>query len=156
MIRPINRCLNAQLLDLCQRAIALEELNDKIKANLPSPLKDNCKAAAFNRGTLVISTLNAAWATELRYQLPELRDCLRKAGLYQLSSIKITLADPGHQTILSKESAESPLLSENARTCLKTASEHCNYPPLKEALSHLANVGKSQVCCQHNLTPQEN
>ncbi|CDZ75841.1 Zn-ribbon-containing, possibly RNA-binding protein and truncated derivatives [Legionella massiliensis] len=143
MIRPINRCLNVQLLNLCQRAIALEELNDKIKANLPSPLRDNCQAAAFNRGSLVISTLNAAWATELRYQVPELRDRLRKAGLYQLTSIKITIADIAPQLIPNKASPESHPLSEGARDCLKTASEHCSYPPLKEALFHLANAGKS-------------
>ncbi|MBA3535728.1 MAG: DUF721 domain-containing protein [Tatlockia sp.] len=136
-MRSINRCLNAQLLNICQRSIQLDELNCKIKATLPAPLNNYCQVAAFNSGCLLISATNAAWATELRYRMPELRDKLRKAGLYQLSSIKISLAefDPQlpQEKLLVKKS-----LSTSARKNIRKAGELCSYQPLRDALYHLA------------------
>lgn len=141
MIRSINKCLNAQLLDICHRAIQLDELNDKIKVLLPSPLSNYCLVAGFNQGCLLISAKNAAWATELRYLLPELRDKLRTAGLYQLTSIKITLADC--DALPSQEkAANNSGLSAAARNNIRTTSELCSYQPLKEALCHLAGEGE--------------
>jgi len=137
MIRSINKCLNVQLLDICQRAIQLDELNEKIKTFLPLPLSDYCQVANFNQGCLLISVKNAAWATELRYLLPELRDKLRAAGLYRLTSIKIALADC--EALPSQENvANNPVLSAAARANILTTSELCSYQPLREALCHLA------------------
>ncbi|MFA5960228.1 MAG: DUF721 domain-containing protein [Tatlockia sp.] len=142
MIRPVSRCLNAQLQSLCQNAIKLDELNDKIKANLPSPLKDHCAAGSFKGGCLLITTENSAWSTELRYRLPELRDSLRKAGFYQLTSIKIAIAN----TPLKKEKPKKGLvLSKTAKDNLRNASEGCDYLPLKEMLLRLANRENEQV-----------
>lgn len=137
LIRPINRCLNSQLLEICQQAIKLDELNGKIKAILASPLNTHCSAAAFNSGCLLITVTNSAWATELRYQLPELRDKLRKTGLYQLRSIKIALAefDPKQ---LEQDVTTKRLLSSSARTTIQNASKYCSYQPLRDALLHLA------------------
>jgi hypothetical protein len=138
MIRSINRCLNAQLLNICQRSIQLDELNCKIKATLPAPLNNYCLVAAFNSGCLLITATNAAWATELRYRLPELRDKLRKAGLYQLSSIKIALAEFDPQQP-QKKLPTRKLLSNSARTNIRNVGELCSYQPLRDALYHLAD-----------------
>lgn len=137
MIRPISRCLNAQLIDLCQQSIKLDELNSKIKTTLETPLADNCQVAAFNKGCLILSVTNAAWATELRYLLPELRDKLRKMGLYQLVSIKIVLRSIAPQPTKNPSLAKVNL-SENARDNIRNAGTLCTYEPLKEALYHLA------------------
>lgn len=141
MIRPINRCLNTQLIDLCLQAIKLDELNSKIKTALKAPLSDNCQVAAFNKGCLVLSVTNAAWATDLRYLIPELRDKLRKSGLYQLVSIKIVLTGKALQ-----QAPNPPLrkvnLSEKARDNIRNAGTLCTYQPLKEALYHLAKDDK--------------
>lgn len=137
MIRPINRCLNPQLLNLCQQAIQLDELNCKVKAHLPTPLNNYCQVAAFNHGCLILRAQNAAWATELRYRLPELRDQLRKAGLYQLISIKIALAEFDPQQPHNKSSNKTTL-SAAARRQIRNAGELCSYEPLRDALIHLA------------------
>ncbi|KTC87882.1 hypothetical protein Ldro_1501 [Legionella drozanskii LLAP-1] len=137
MIRPINRCLNAQLLNICQQAVQLDELNRKLKEHLFSPLGDHCLVGSFNKGCLLITTTNSSWATELRYAVPDLRDKLRKEGLYQLTSIKIAVIDQVDQMITDKQ-ANQMELSSSARDNIRTASELCTYPPLKTALSHLA------------------
>ena len=130
--------MNAQLLDICQRSIVLDELNEKIKMVLSEPLNNYCFVAAFNSGCLLIEATNSAWATELRYRLPELRDQLRKAGLHQLTSIKIGLADFDPQ-LPKKKSAITKPLSTSARLNIKNAGDLCSYQPLREALYHLAN-----------------
>ncbi|WP_019215256.1 DUF721 domain-containing protein [Legionella tunisiensis] len=107
-MRPINRCLNPQLLAICQRAIQLDELNSKLKLYLTPPLSEHCQVGSFNKGCLMLTVTNAAWATELRYSLPVLRDKLRQeAGIYQLTSIKIHIADSSQQTSPTKKSQQS-------------------------------------------------
>ena len=135
MIRSITHCLNPQLQRLCQRVIQINELNDLIQTNLPSPLNENCQAGSFAQGCLLILTSKAVWSTELRYLLPELRDKLRKAGLYQLASIKIAVVDDNDNlTKLQNKISLSPM----ARHCLLAASELCSYQPLSALLCQLA------------------
>jgi len=136
-MRQINQCLNKQLHDICRRTVQLDDLTLKITRYLNSPLRDHCKAASFNRGCLVITTTNA-WATELRYELPHLRDQLRKnAGIYQLTSIQINVFDANAENNAEKIRKPSLTLSENARKVILQAKATCKYLPLKEALSHL-------------------
>jgi hypothetical protein len=68
--------------------------------------------------------------------LPELRDQLRTIGLYQLTSIKITVApeEPEHK----KPPAKSYTLTANVKETILNESQTCTYEPLKAALIRLA------------------
>jgi len=138
-MRSISRCLNKQLAEICQRSVQLEELANKIAQLLPAALAKECQVGSFNKGCLVLTTNNAAWASQLRYAVPELRDKLRKeAGMYQLSSIKITVVEPA--TSYEKPAQQkNHLLSEKAKATIISESQHCNYEPLQKALLHLAD-----------------
>ena len=115
-MRHITRCLNAQLAEICQRAIKLEELNAKIHNYLPENLRDQCHVASFNNSCLILVTRDPVWASQLRYALPELRDKLRsEAGIHQLASIKIT--------VHTDEYAVSPIKSQAPQPLTKTARE---------------------------------
>ncbi len=136
-MRSISRCLNKQLLDLCQRSMQLEELSKKVLQLLPENLASVCQVGSFSKGCLLLTTSNAAWASQLRYALPELRDKLRKeAGMYQLSSIKIQIVE----TVVEyeKPSAAPHILTEKAKATILSESEQCTYQPLKKALFNLA------------------
>ena len=136
-MRRINRCFNNRLIEICQRTVQIEELNSKLFGLLPASLQDQCHVGSFNRGCLVIIVSNPVWASQLRYLIPELRDKLRKeAGIYQLSSIKITMATL--ETILSSKPSPQPQLSTKARKSILEGGEQCAYEPLKQALYHLA------------------
>lgn len=94
-MRSISHCLNQQLVDICQRSVQLEELSNKLSQWLPTELVGECQVGSFNKGCLILITSNAAWASQIRYLIPELRDKLRtEAGLYQLSSIKVSVVIP--------------------------------------------------------------
>ncbi|WP_058533158.1 DUF721 domain-containing protein [Legionella saoudiensis] len=137
-MRSINRCLNKQLADLCQRSLQLEELSNKLRQFLPDELAKECLVGSFNKGCLLITTANAAWASQLRYLVPELRDNLRKAGLYQLLSIKISVVAP----VVHYEKPAEPQkqqLSAKAKEVIISESQHCSYEPLQKALLNLAD-----------------
>lgn len=137
-MRRITQCLNTRLIEICKRAVQLEELNSKLYAYLPLSLQEHCHVGSFTGGCLIIVVSNAVWASELRYSLPALRDTLRKeAGIYQLSSIKVTVA-----TLEATPSAKDNLslsLSSKAREAIIACGEQCSYEPLKRALAQLGS-----------------
>lgn len=91
-MRHIASCLNPKLAHLCQQSIKLETFNEIIKRFLPKELQSYCKVGSFNQGRLQLIVADSAWASQLRYMLPELRDKLRReAKIFQLSSIKLTI-----------------------------------------------------------------
>ncbi|WP_133128362.1 DUF721 domain-containing protein [Legionella nagasakiensis] len=138
-MRRINRCLNAQLETICQRVIQLDEMNKIVSKYLPEPLHEYCQVGSFNKGCLILLVKNSAWASQLRYSLPELRNRLRtEASLYQLISIKITIEAEKLEPSLKKT---NPLLSDVACHSIITTANQCRYIPLKKALYHLAKHG---------------
>ena len=136
-MRSISHCLNKQLADICQRAVQLEALANKIRKLLPESLAKECNVGSFNQGCLVLTTTNGVWASQLRYVVPELRDQLRKeGGIYQLSSIKVIVVE----SITSNEKPDQlpkHSLSEKAKATIISESQRCTYEPLQKALLHL-------------------
>lgn len=137
-MKSINQCLNKQLSEICRHSMQLEELSLKISQFLPANLTSKCQVGSFNKGSLVLTTTSSAFASQIRYLLPDLRDKLRKeAGLYQLSSIKISIIEPPSQ-LENTVQKNSVVLSEKAKATIISESQHCTYEPLQKALLHLA------------------
>jgi hypothetical protein len=137
-MKSIRYCLNKQLADICQRSVQLEELIEKINHLLPTELAPHCKVSSFNKGCLILIASDAVWASQIRYALPELRDKLRKeAGLYQLSSIKVSVADHGNEYKKVKKSI-SYEMTEPTKEKIISEGQQCTYEPLRRALIHLA------------------
>lgn len=135
-MKSIKYCLNKQLAEICQRSVQLEEFTQIISDLLPQELVPYCKVSSFNKGTLTLNTPDAVWATQIRYMLPELRDKLRKAGIYQLSSIKVNV-DTNKEYQRITKTKEYELSSEAKKTIIKE-SQTCSYEPLRKALIRLA------------------
>ena len=110
-MRRISQYLSKPLLEIAEQAVQLKGLNAKLQALLHEPLRDHCQIGSFNKGCLVITTTDAAWATQLRYEIPRLRDELRaKAGLYKLLSIQIKVVDkPVNQVVPTQPKPSRPL-----------------------------------------------
>lgn len=136
-MKSIRYCLNKQLAEICQRSVQLEEYTQIIDELIPPELAPYCKVSSFNKGCLVLGTTDAVWATQIRYALPELRDKLRKAGMYQLSSIKVNIEPPSeYKKAVSKPKSHE--LTEQAKETIISESQNCTYEPLRKALIHLA------------------
>lgn len=137
-MRRIHRYMNQNLQSICKRVLQLEELDAKLQAVLPEILQGKCHVRSFNQNCLSIITTDAVWATQLHYCLPEIRDKLRKeAGIYQLTSIKVTVANSTLDA--SRPKSFLPSISTKAQATIIAEAEQCDYLPLKEALIKLVN-----------------
>lgn len=142
-MRPINSCLNNQLLRICEQARVLENLTSTLKRYLPVDLVSHCQVVSFNKGQLVLGVDDAVWATPLRYHLPILRDTLRtEVGLYQLISTKVIVLDSVSKPVTQKRKRIG--LSCKAYQVIRSAADLCSYQPLKEALKHLGTPRKPE------------
>ncbi len=140
-MRRINHCMNKQLQSICQKAAEIDKLNLLVKQYLPTHLSAHCRVSSFSKGTLTVQINDPAWATELRYSLPELRDALRKEGLYQLISVKLALANENY-TQPSSNKKKRQYLSATTCSSLQALSDVCSFEPLRNALRDLANHNK--------------
>ena len=137
-MRRIGQCLNTKLVEICQRADQLGAFNAQLYDYLPALLHPHCHAGSFSKGCLTIVAHDPVWASQLRYCIPELRDKLRReAGIYQLTSIKITVSV--EETTRPVKKINTPALSLKAREAIVDSGNQCAYLPLKEALLHLGS-----------------
>lgn len=92
-MRPINRCFDRQMLNLCQQAMYLEKLTAVVRGYLPESLAPAVSVGKFEKGCLALVITDQIWATELRYCLPSLRDDLRsREKLHKLINITIVVS----------------------------------------------------------------
>ncbi len=137
-MKPIQQCLNQQLATICETSVQLETIRLKVIQHLPELLKPHCHVSSFQQGSLTLATANAAWASQLRYVLPELRDNLRQDGMYQLTSLKIIIMLPPSPSKPIMTRARP--LSEIAIQAIVSSAAQCAYPPLQAALYRLARM----------------
>ncbi|HAF87284.1 MAG: hypothetical protein CMF38_02290 [Legionellaceae bacterium] len=137
----INHCMNPNLSKIIQQTIWFEELTRKIQMLLPVHLSTHCHVVSFKQGCLMLNVTDTSFATELRYQLPYLRDALRKkAHLPQLLSIKIKLLPDLPSFSLKPAQTIKKTLSSPTQTLIRQTAEMCQYLPLKQALHSLAST----------------
>jgi hypothetical protein len=110
----------SQLGKLLSQAQDFAALQQKFSSILSSDLIPHCRAGCYEAGILTLFTDSAAWATQLRYAVPELLTKLRALPAWAgLSSIQIKVHTSWQQTMVppppppALESA-APLSEKNA------------------------------------------
>lgn len=93
----------------------LTTLNKLLKKQLPILLQSHCQVANYQAGCLSIQTDNAAWATQLRYILPDIQKKLETLPEFKdLKTISYFIApaenlatqQPIHELKISSDSAQ--------------------------------------------------
>ena len=136
-MRHISSCLTKELQTIYQRTLQLTEFQQKINSYLPEILPEQYSVSSFVRGCLIITTNTPTVEAQFRYIIPWLRNKLRnEAGMYQLVSIKLTVINPKSNAKLTVQ--QTTRLSKTTQAIIITASETCQYEPLKAALQKLA------------------
>lgn len=134
-MRQITQCFNATLASIREEVATLQTLTTRVQQHLSEAIP--CSVSRFSQGCLVLSVDDAVWANKLRYELPALRDALRRAGLHQLTAIRIHLSLCNDKTRLNTPT-KNAALSLKAQKTLHESAKQCSYPPLKAALERLA------------------
>ncbi|CAM4417487.1 MAG: hypothetical protein LEGION0398_MBIBDBAK_00351 [Legionellaceae bacterium] len=77
-----NDTKDIQLLSYIKRASELNSLNTILQNTLPKLLKGHCQLANYEKGCLSIQANNAAWGTQLRYLIPDLKIQLKTMPVF--------------------------------------------------------------------------
>lgn len=103
---------------LMERLSTLQKLNALLSQCLPADLAAHCQVVKYEKNCLIVLVTSASWATQLRFQLPELLPKLRQhALLAQLNGI-VSKVRPYDYTAQDNESFRhvKPLSAETATT----------------------------------------
>jgi len=139
-MRKINQCFNTPLASIYKQASQLENLTHLVQCHLKKTEHElvPCHVSRFSSGCLVLAVDDPVWATQLRFELPSLRDKLRQEGLHQLTSIRINLLPSLPMAKPPKKKRRNAVISNNAKQNIRESASHCSYAPLKEALERLS------------------
>lgn len=114
---------NSLLENYTRTANYIMALTDKVRQHLPKPLQLHCQVANYRDGILIVQTDNAAWATQLRYILPEVQTRLQTYPEFKaLNSIRYFVR-PAKNAAEKALTNPITLSAENAQI-LSAAAEH--------------------------------
>lgn len=129
---------NATLDGLIQRCRRLQQLEQRLAACLDIQSVMHCRVVNVHQGVLLLGVDSAAWATRLRYQLPDLLVCARRQhGLAGLQSIQLSILpapDSAPQTVKHGP----PELSRESALALRGCADSIEHDGLRQALERLA------------------
>jgi len=123
-----------RLARLLRRVAELERANAEFSSLLPEDLRGHCCIAACREERVLLHVDSSAWATRLRYLLPELRErstLLRRADKTEVK-VRPTEAIPA---VVQRP---PPQLSPGAAQVLLDCSQHLDNPELAQSLRRLA------------------
>lgn len=121
---------------LLSRVERLRQLTAALHTGLPKPLASHCRAANLDGETLVVGCDTAAWATKLRYALPQLLQYIQgQAGLPPISRIQVRVQPFEHPQPAA--SLRRILLSERSAAIISSFADNIDDPALKAALCRL-------------------
>ena len=137
--RPVGDFLRRRKLKLLQReAEAQQSLLKQVRALLTAPLEPHCTAARLSEGQLVLFADSSAWASRLRYLVPDILEGLRRAGV-EASAIRIRVALESPSATQPPARPKQParrLSAANAELLLQVAASMTD-PALGAALRRL-------------------
>lgn len=119
-----------------KKVLHLNQLNAVWKKNWPD-LAQHSRIANFREGCLVIEVDNAAWATRLRYLIPDLSQKLLNP--MQLDTLKnIEWYIQPRSSVISPPKRSAPIVSEPNAHLLKNTALTIKVKQLQDALMRLS------------------
>lgn len=124
------------------KVLQLTTLNQIWKSILTHDLAEQSRVANFRDGYLIIECASAAWATRLRYLMPDITGkLLNYAELRDLTHIEWNI-QPQFHTPHSHLSTTPLSVSPSSAQLLKNAADHIKIKSLQEALRRIAEHEK--------------
>lgn len=125
------------ILGFIQKKVSeLKKINTIWQAEIETDLAEQCCVANFRDDILIIEINNAAWATRLRYLIPDLIKKLQKyPDLQSLKRINCYI-QPNRAT--KKQNPALLTLSEKSAQLLKNTAKNIKVKSLQEALIQLS------------------
>lgn len=139
-MRKLVNCFNSRLVKIYASAAQIEAVDKKVNMHLDNDLQAHCKVRSFDQGCITIE-VDSAWASRLRYALPQLRNQLRiKERLYSLRSIKLKTRQVVNHHKIKPKVTPKIRCGEQSYTSLHQAAKAQDHQGLKSALENLAET----------------
>ena len=139
----MSHCLERpapRLARLLRRAVAHGQVDADFQACLPFELRGHCHLAGFRDARVLLHVDSSAWATRLRYALPEMTersDLLRSAETVRVK-VRPPVSSPPQRQL------PRPHLSSSAAQVLLDCSQHLQDRRLATSLQRLARHAKDR------------
>lgn len=137
--KSIHSLINDQseiLHALTTHTTRITKLQSKIRSEMGPPLSEHLIIANYSNKTLTIHTENPAWASKLRFNIPNiLKISQSKCGLAELSTIRIKVIPSDS----NKEKPDRKLkLSEQSKEMIRKTAETTKDNKLRSVLLRLS------------------
>jgi hypothetical protein len=141
-----HRRWRSDLARLLDQASLRDSLSAQLRALLPEDARNHCEVASVHGARLTILAANAAWATRLRFMLPDLLPQLNQlADFGTVRDVQVRVAP--HLTSVG-QSWEAPISTPQPRPpdgrILEQFAAGMEYGPLKAAILRLARHGRAE------------
>jgi hypothetical protein len=124
------------------KVLQLTKLNQIWQAEISADLAEHTRVANFRDSYLIVECDSAAWATRLRYTLPDItQKLLKHPDLRDLTHIEWNI-QPLFHAPHSQLSTVPLALSSTSAQLLKNAADHIKVKPLQEALLRISRNAK--------------
>ncbi|MBX9706218.1 MAG: DUF721 domain-containing protein [Gammaproteobacteria bacterium] len=129
-----------QLGSVLGKAQQIADLNRGLNIFFPDDLRNHCQIINLQQSQLTVAADNAAWATQLRYQVNTVLDGI-KTVMPEIRSLKIITQQP--DAVVKAKPMVERTLSEEAAEHLQATAKTVTNPELKAVLEKLASRKKS-------------
>jgi hypothetical protein len=131
---------SAVLQQIGKRLEEHESLLERVRQQLPSDLASHCRAAVPDGDRLTLYVDSPAWASRLRYLVPELESRLR-SGRRAVRQVRVRVLAVATDALPNLPERKAKRLSEENRRMVLKVAEGLSEPSLRAALRRLAARG---------------
>ena len=129
-----------RLKQLCDQAVRLGELDNRLKMHVPAPLSKHIRLATIRDGLMVVHADSSAWAAQLRFKTPELLEQLADDPVFEpIRSIRIrSVSETAPQAPIRRR----PSISSESAAALEAQASSIEDSAVRDALMRLARRAK--------------
>lgn len=131
---------------LITRTRQLKRLTNLFRSHLEQDLASHCYLSNVKEAELTVYVDSAAWATRLRFQVPQLLPILRRTNpiFSKLQAVRVKILTPDNLESNNSVKSTGPTMSIDNSNAINSLSETIEDPELQIALQRLARHAKKK------------
>jgi len=126
-----------QLRQITAHAKLLRRINAQLHTALDPVSAEHCSVANLREQTLILQTTSPAWASRLRFHIPELLSMFKSSSI-SVQEIQIKIVPETQKHTTSEQHSEPQFISGETATLLESVADDISNNELKSSLRRLS------------------